>query len=166
MAVRIKYNDNTIATVAGGTVSLNTTSKWMNADVVIEVDESPDDGDSLYYGTLVLNTAADIKRALNADIDLTDYVGQQITCTRSNTTLTWDIVDYDNDGVTLLLHDQFGTALSFEPQQALAYFEEGLAAGDYTFVWNATQVYFTLTSAIPAGGQLRATDTQFWTYAS
>lgn len=114
-------------------------------------------------------TAPDIKAALNSGIDLTDLVGEQITCAKGSDTLTWDVVDYDstNKRVTLLLHDAFGTAnMVFEPAQALMWCEEGLAAGDYTFKWNATQVYFTLTTAIPAGGQLRANNTSFWTYES
>jgi hypothetical protein len=59
-----------------------------------------------------IRTAADIKAALNADIDLTDLVGEQITCSKGSDTLTWDVVDYDetNKNVTLLLHDVFGTA--------------------------------------------------------
>ena len=44
--------------------------------------------------------------------------------------------------------------------------ENGLAAGSYTFTWQNTQCYFTLTTAIPAGGQLRATNSQFQTYTS
>ena len=116
-----------------------------------------------------IRTATDIKAALNADMDLTDLVGEQITCDRGGTTLTWDVADYDstNKRVTLLLHDAFGTAnMLFEPAQALMWCENGLAAGSYTFKWNTTQVYFTLTDPIPAGGQLRANNTNFWTYES
>ena len=45
-------------------------------------------------------------------MDLTDLVGEQITCAKGSDTLTWDVVDYDetNKNVTLLLHDVFGTA--------------------------------------------------------
>ena len=116
-----------------------------------------------------IRTAADIKAALNAGMDLTDLVGEQITCAKGSDTLTWDVVDYDetNKNVTLLLHDVFGTAnMQFEPVQALMWCENGLAAGSYTFTWQNTQCYFTLTTAIPAGGQLRATNSQFQTYTS
>lgn len=122
-----------------------------------------------YSDFSTIRTAPDIKAALNADMDLTDLVGEQITCQRDGTTLTWDVVDYDatNKSIMLLLHDAFGTAnMVFEPTQALMWCEEGLAAGSYTFMWNSTQVYFTLTTAIPAGGQLRATNSAFQTYAS
>lgn len=125
---------------------------------------------TLQYSDLsTIRTAADIKAALNAGMDLTDLVGEQITCTKGSDTLSWDIVDYDetNKNVTLLLHDVFGTAnMVFEPVQALMWCENGLAAGSYTFTWQTTQCYFTLTTAIPAGGQLRATNSQFQTYAS
>ena len=116
-----------------------------------------------------IHTAADIKAALDANINLTDLVGESITCTRGTDTLTWDVADYDatNKRVTLLLHDAFGSAnMVFEPAQALMWCENGLAAGNYTFKWNSTQVYFTLATAIPAGGQLRATNSAFSTYES
>lgn len=122
-----------------------------------------------YSDFSTIRTAPDIKAALNAGLDLTDLVGEQITCTKNDETLTWDVVDYDttNKCVTLLLHDCFGTAnMIFEPAQALMWCENGLAAGSYTFTWNTTQCYFTLTTAIPAGGQLRANNTGFWTYES
>ena len=122
-----------------------------------------------YSDFSTIRTAADIKAALNAGMDLTELVGEQITCSKGDDTLTWDVVDYDstNGRIMLLLHDAFGTAnMVFEPPQALMWCENGLAAGSYTFTWNTTQCYFTLTTAIPAGGQLRATNSQFQTYAS
>ena len=51
-------------------------------------------------------------------MDLTDLVGEQITCTKGDDTLAWDVADYDatNGSITLLLHDVFGTAnMVFEP---------------------------------------------------
>lgn len=122
-----------------------------------------------YSDFSTIRSARDIKAALNVGLNLTDLVGEQITCTKNGETITWDVVDYDatNGSIMLLLHDAFGTAnMVFEPAQALMWCENGLAAGSYTFKWNTTQCYFTLTTAIPAGGQLRATNTQFQTYAS
>ena len=122
-----------------------------------------------YSDFSTIRTARDIKAALNAGLDLTDLVGEQITCSKGDDTLKWDVADYDSTTgkIKLLLHDAFGTAnMVFEPAQALMWCENGLAAGSYTFTWNTTQCYFTLTTAIPAGGQLRATNTQFQTYAS
>lgn len=116
-----------------------------------------------------IQTARDIKAALNAGIDLTELVGEQITCTKGTDTLTWDVVDYDaaNKNVKLLLHDCFGSAnMVFEPAQALMWCENGLAAGSYTFKDGNTSYYFTTTTAIPAEGQLRATNTAFYTYQS
>lgn len=116
-----------------------------------------------------IQTAADIKGALNNDIDLTDLVGEQITCSKNNSTLTWDVVDYDstNKTVTLLLHNVFGSSnMVFEPAQNLMWCEDGLAAGDYYFKSSSTNYYFTLTTAIPAGGVLRATTSAFTTRSS
>lgn len=122
-----------------------------------------------YSDFSTIRTAADIKAALNAGMDLTDLVGEQITCTKNGETLTWDVADYDSTtgSIMLLLHDAFGTAnMVFEPAQALMWCENGLAAGSYTFADGSTHYYFTLASAIPAGGQLRADPSSFWTYAS
>lgn len=122
-----------------------------------------------YSGFSTIRTARDIKAALNAGLDLTDLVGEQITCSKGDDTLKWDVADYDSttSKIKLLLHDAFGTAnMVFEPAQALMWCENGLAAGDYTFADGSTHYYFTLTNAIPAGGQLRADPTSFQTYAS
>ncbi len=122
----------------------------------------------LYNDFSTIQTAPDIQAALNADMDLTDLVGQQITCQRGNDTLSWDVVDYDSTAkvVTLCMHDVLPDDMQFEPPQALMYCEDGLAAGSYTFKWDSVQCYFTLTQAIPAGGQLRATNSEYQTYAS
>lgn len=148
----------------------DTLNRHFNPTTVRGVIKDTNVSVTLQYSDLsTIKTARDIKAALDAGIDLTDLVGEQITCTKGSDTLSWDIVDYDetNKNVTLLLHDIFGTAnMVFEPTQALMWCENGLAAGSYTFTWKDTQCYFTLTTAIPAGGQLRATDSQFATFAS
>lgn len=122
----------------------------------------------LYNDFSTIQTAPDIQAALNADMDLTELVGQQITCQRGNDTLSWDVVDYDSTAkvVTLCMHDVLPDGMQFEPSQALMCCEDGLAAGSYTFKQISTQYYFTLTQAIPAGGQLRATNSEFQTYES
>ena len=121
----------------------------------------------LYNDFSTIQTAPDIQAALDADMDLTELVGQQITCQRGNDTLSWDVVDYDSTAkvVTLCTHDVLPD-MQFEPPQALMYCEDGLTAGSYTFKQSNAQYYFTLTQAIPAGGQLRATKSEFQTYES
>lgn len=122
----------------------------------------------LYNDFSTIQTAPDIQAALNADKDLTELVGQQITCQRGNDTLSWDVVDYDSTAkvVTLCMHDVLPDNIQFEPSQALMYCEDGLAAGSYTFKQGNVQCYFTLAQTIPAGGQLRATNSAFQTYES
>lgn len=122
----------------------------------------------LYNDFSTIKTAPDIQAALDADMDLTDLVGQQITCQRGNDTLSWDVVDYDSTAkvVTLCMHDVLPDDMQFEPLQALMYCEDGLAAGSYTFKQGNARCYFTLTQAIPTGGQLRATNSAFQTYGS
>ena len=120
----------------------------------------------VYTDLSSIKTAPDIKAALDASFDLTSLVGEQVTCTRNGQTLTWDVADYSDNTITLLLHDTLPTQLVFEPAQALAWFENGLAAGDYKFKHGNAYYYFTLTKAIPEEGQLRATTSAFTVYES
>ena len=122
----------------------------------------------LYNDSSTIQTAPDIQAALDADMNLTELVGQQITCQRGNDTLSWDVVDYDSTAkvVTLCTHDVLPDNMQFELPQALMYCEDGLTAGSYTFKQINAQYYFTLTQAIPAGGQLRATNSEYQTYES
>ena len=117
-----------------------------------------------------IRTAADIQAALDLDIDLTDLVGEQISCSYGSGTFTWDVADYDSTvpEVTLLAADCSATSANvpFENVQALAYFEDGLAAGDYSFQNGNTTYYLTLATAIPSGGQLMATPSAFTSYES
>lgn len=91
-------------------------------------------------------------------------VGDQLACMRSGEKLIWDIVDIAANGtaITLLLHEIMPD-LVFSAKQAVFAFPDGLAAGEYHFTvsqqpWFAGDVGktigFTLTQAIPAGGQL------------
>lgn len=90
--------------------------------------------------------------------------GDQLACMRSGDKLIWDIVNIAPDGtaITLLMHDTMPD-LVFSANQAVFAFPDGLAAGEYHFTvtdqpWAAGDVgktiSFTLTQAIPAGGQL------------
>lgn len=96
----------------------------------------------------------------------------QITSTRGESTLTWDILGINHDtpsdsqytrSMTLQLHDQFPTAMQFDAPEAFYYCEEGLSAGTYYFTIDSTYeptnndlsaYQFTLTQSVPAGGQL------------
>lgn len=111
---------------------------------------------------------ADVKAALDEDLDLTDLVGQQVYMLKDNKPMYFDVVDYDDTTgtITLLGHSIEYSYYTFDSNQALAWFENGLEPGDYYFTSNNTNYYFTITTAIPSGGQLRATTTQFWTYES
>ena len=91
-------------------------------------------------------------------------VSDQLACMRGTDKLIWDIVDISPDGtaITLLSHEIM-PALVFSAKQAVFAFPDGLAAGTYHFTvsqqpWYAGDVdktiSFTLTQAIPEGGQL------------
>ena len=147
----------------------NTLPSHFNPTVATGVISGADVSAVLTYSDFSnIRSAADIKGALDADIDLTDLVGESITCQRSGVTLTWDVADYDatNKVVTLLLHDTLPDQLPIENSQALAWFENGLPAGNYKFKWNGTYYYFALANAIPSGGQLNANNSTYQVYAS
>lgn len=96
----------------------------------------------------------------------------QLTGTRNNGTLTWDILGINHDApansqytrsMTLQLHDQFPTVLQFDAPEAFYYCETALTAGTYYFTIDSTYdtanndlsaYQFTLTQDVPAGGQL------------
>lgn len=91
-------------------------------------------------------------------------VGDQLACMRESDKLIWDIVNIAPDGtaITLLMHNTMPD-LVFSAKQAAFAFPDGLAAGERHFTvaeqpWVAGDVgktiSFTLTQAIPAGGQL------------
>lgn len=107
-----------------------------------------------------------------------DYVsvGDQFSCARGQETLTWDVVHIGDAGdvggetgskyVALQLHDCFKTQLQFDEREAFFYADKELPAGTYHFKtdhsnitdknwdeWKKT-LQFTLTKAVPAGGQI------------
>ena len=148
----------------------NNLADHFNPTVAVGVIVDADVAVTLTYSDFSnIQTAADIKDALDNDIDLTELVGSQITCLRGSDTLTWDVVSYDsvNKVIWLLLHD-VPWSLQFEPKQALFWAKDGMAAGDYSFKHANVDYYFTLVTAIPAGGQLTVTDAldAFTTYTS
>ena len=98
-------------------------------------------------------------------------IGEQLTCWKDGAELVWDIIGIDHDtpadsqythSLTLQLHDVYKN-LQFDEREAFYYTENGLPAGTYHLTIGAHNwvsgdvgktVQFTLTSAIPAGGQL------------
>lgn len=116
-------------------------------------------------------------------------VGDQISCKRGTDTIVWDIVHIGKDDIgyfaTLQTHNVVNS-LMLDNREALFYAQTELPAGNYYFTpvatnvdsgWNAYKtmtLQFTLTKAVPAGGQLcLSTDgtaqkapTQIITYSS
>jgi len=123
-------------------------------------------------GGLSINSYADIQRINRMGLAPRIFnIGDQITCSRGASTLTWDIIDFDKDiptdknlkhSITLHLHDCFAS-IQFCARQALWYAETELPAGMYNFKvieqpWhtadNGKTFCFTLTQPVPAGGQI------------
>ena len=99
-------------------------------------------------------------------------IGDQLSCQKGDETLWWDVIGVDHDtpadpqfthSLTLQLHDCFPTAMQFDALEAFYYCETELPAGTYHFTIDSTydttyndltSYQFTLTQAVPAGGQL------------
>ncbi len=98
-------------------------------------------------------------------------IGDQFVSTKGDEQLVWDIIGFDHDipadsqfkhSMTIQLHDCC-TNFAFDEREALYYAPDGLPAGTYNF-HIATQPWytaddnknfqFTLTKAVPAGGQI------------
>ena len=98
-------------------------------------------------------------------------IGDQLTCQRAGTTLTWDVIGIDVDtpaderfthSLTLQLHE-FIIVMQYDDPDALYYCETALAAGTYNFTllsgydvnYGGGKTYqFTLAQEVPAGGQI------------
>ena len=102
-------------------------------------------------------------------------IGDQFEVNRGTDTLVFEVIDIDHDtptdnnythSLTLQLHNAWSDSLYFDSPEAAFYIDEtayptGLAAGMYHFWWNTNtgsitsgSYEFTLTSDIPAGGQI------------
>lgn len=125
------------------------------------------------YDTIDLENWSDVQRLVRTGLaGKMLSIGDQLVCEKSGTRLVWDIIGIDHDtpndsqyahSITIQLHDLFGTYLVFDATEALFAFPDGLAAGTYNFKvtqhsWVSADVgktfQFTLTQAIPAGGQI------------
>ena len=98
-------------------------------------------------------------------------IGDQLVCQKDGATITFDVLAFDQDkpadeqfthSMTLGMHNIFA-GVQFDEREAFYYTSAGLAAGTYKITvsghdWVAADVgktfQFTLTQAVPAGGQL------------
>lgn len=106
-------------------------------------------------------------------------IGDQLVCNRGEETLVWDIIGIDHDtptdktkthSMTLQLHDCVNASLQYNARGALYYAETQLPAGTYNFTCKGRSDFptdndkvfeFTLTKAVPAGGQIVVIATQY-----
>lgn len=115
---------------------------------------------------------ADVQAIVRAGLAAKFFsIGDQFTCQRDGVDMVWDVIGFDHDtpadprfthSMTLQLHDVYKN-LQFDAREAFYYAETGLAAGTYHFTigahnWVSGDIgktaQFTLSSALPAGGQL------------
>lgn len=99
-------------------------------------------------------------------------IGDQLVCSKGESTLTWDIIGIDHDtpansqfthSLTLQTHDCLSNTMQFNNSEALYYAENGLTAGTYNFTIQGSYApiggtsktfQFTLANDVPTGGQL------------
>ena len=106
-------------------------------------------------------------------------IGDQFTCNRGNDEIVWDVIGHNcdtltdpqfanRDNMTICMHDVY-TSMQFGARQAFYATEEGLPAGTYNILISSQSWYpadrekyaqFTLTQALPAGGQMVFTHSQ------
>lgn len=116
---------------------------------------------------------ADVQAIVRAGLaDKAFPIGTKMYCHRGNDVLEWDVIGIDHDtpadpqfthSLTLQLHDCFPTVMQFNAPEAFYYAETAMPAGTYCFTIDSTydatyndltSYQFTLTQAVPAGGQL------------
>ena len=98
-------------------------------------------------------------------------IGDQLVCQKDGASIAFDVIAFDQDtpadpqfthSMTLQMHNIFA-GVQFDEREAFYYTSAGLSAGTYKLTvsghdWVAADVgktfHFTLTQAVPAGGQL------------
>ena len=118
---------------------------------------------TLHAAAISVNSWYDVRTIVRQGLAPTVFqVGDQLTCTKGAETIVWDIVNITSDSITLLMHEPT-VEMVYGAKEAIFAFPDGLAAGEYHFTiaqhsWVSTDVgktlNFTLTQAIPEGGQL------------
>ena len=123
-------------------------------------------------GVTRVTSWADVQTVVRAGLASKFFsVGDQFTCQRDGVDLVWDIIGIGHDtpadpqyshSMTLQLHDVYKN-LQFDAREAFYYAEHELDPGTYHLTIGAHSwkdmdigktVQFTLTTALPAGGQL------------
>lgn len=116
-------------------------------------------------GTISVDSWYNVRQIVNQGLANRYFkVGDQLACMRDTGKLIWDIVNIAADGtaITLLMHETMPD-LQFDAKEAIFAFQNGLVAGTYHFTVSQQPWYtddvgktisFTLTQAIPEGGQL------------
>lgn len=116
---------------------------------------------------------ADVQALVRAGLHKSVFaIGDQLVCNKGSDTLVWDIIGIDHDeptdkqfthSMTLQLHDCLSDIIQYDAKEAFYYAETEMPAGTYHFklaehTWLADDVgktfQFTLTQAVPAGGQI------------
>lgn len=117
-----------------------------------------------------LSTFMDLQGILDSGMGKYVELGTEVSFTHETYgDQIFEVVNYDseNDIFTLLNKNTISTDnFEIDASEALLKATEVMNPGNYTFKVNTTSYYFTLTQALPVGGQLKATSEEFFTYES
>jgi len=125
---------------------------------------------TMVYKTIgSLATFPDVKAVLNNGFGKYVVIGSEVSFTHSTYgNLVFEIVDYDSEeeSFTLLSKKVICQKQFDAPEASYKATNAILAAGNYTFKNGNTSYYFTTTSPVPVGGQVRFTTSAFDTYSA
>lgn len=117
-----------------------------------------------------LSTFMDLQGILDSGMGKYVELGTEVSFTHETYgDQIFEVVNYDseNDIFTLLNKNTISTDnFEIDASEALLKATEVMNPGNYTFKVNTTSYYFTLTQALPVGGQLKAKSEEFFTYES
>lgn len=117
-----------------------------------------------------LSTFMDLQGILDSGMGKYVELGTEVSFTHETYgNQIFEVVNYDseNDVFTLLNKNTISEDnFEFDASEALLKATAVMNPGNYTFKVNTTSYYFTLTKALPVGGQLKATTNEFFTYES
>ena len=122
-----------------------------------------------YKSLSSISTFMDLQEILDSGIGKNVELGTEVSFTHEKYgNQIFEVVNYDseNEIFTLLNKNTISGDFEFDASEALLKATEVMNPGNYTFKVDTTSYYFTLTQALPVGGQLEVTSKEFFTYES
>lgn len=159
MKTGFSYIIEVISTLQGHYVDTKPTGIIMQDTIVTFV----------FHSISHITTFPALKAAVEAGLARYIPIGWQVSFTHATEGLHYfDVMDYspETESLTLCQHDTLSEQKQFDAPEALVYASSEMPAGAYKYKNGSTTYYFTLTKAVPQGGQIRTTSSEFYTWAT